>query len=213
MGRAPRIDVGDVVYHVINRANGRIQIFHTEEEYKDFEYLLSEIKEEYGVRILAYTIMPNHWHLLLYPRQDGDLSKALHWLTTSHARRHHARKDTIGGGHLYQGRYKSFLVQDDAHLLTVLKYIERNPVRAGLAEMVDGWQWGSAFRRMKGTAKQKSLLGESPVDLPRNYAQWVNTAEPSEELKTIRHSVNRGTPYAEDEWVSAKVDQGENIIQ
>src|SRR4051812_48760123 len=105
MGRGPRIDVGDVVYHVINRSNGRVPIFNTPAEYQDFEYLLNEMRETYDMRILAYTLMPNHWHLLLYPRYDGDLSTCMHWLTTSHVRRHHSRKGTIGEGHLYQGTY------------------------------------------------------------------------------------------------------------
>jgi putative transposase len=195
MGRAPRTDVGDLVYHVINRANARATIFHNDADYRDFEYLLSEIKEEYGMRILAYTIMPNHWHMLLHPRSDGDLSKTMQWLGTSHARRHHTRKETIGGGHLYQGRYKSFLVEDDWHLLTVLKYIERNPARAKLVIRPEEWRWGSAYRRVYGTAVERGLLTESPVDLPGDYVRWINDPEQSEELDAIRQSVNKGISF------------------
>lgn len=147
------------------------------------------------MRILAYVIMPNHWQLLLYPKNDKDLSKALQWLGTSHARRHHTRKGTIGGGHLYQGRYKSFLVQEDYHFLTVLKYIERNPVRAKLSTKPELWRWGSAYRRVRGGKQQKSLLAELPVHLPRNYRTWINQTEPSEELDILRHAVYRGVPY------------------
>jgi putative transposase len=195
MARAPRIDVGDVVYHVINRSNGRVRIFHNDSDYQDFEYLLSEMRETFDMRILAYIIMPNHWHLLLYPRKDGDMSKALQWLGTSHARRHHTRKETVGNGHLYQGRYKSFLVQEDFHFLTVLKYIERNAVRAKLVSKAEDWKWGSAHRRINGTAKQKVLLDGLPVDLPKGYRRWVNTAEPSEELDEVRYSVKKGASY------------------
>ncbi|MBI5645000.1 transposase [Candidatus Kaiserbacteria bacterium] len=197
MARQPRIDLGDYVYHVINRANGRMKIFHSELDYKDFEYLLNEIVETFEMRILAYVIMPNHWHMLLYPKKDGDMGKALQWLGTSHVRRHHTRQRTVGGGHVYQGRYKSFLVQEDHHLLTVLKYIERNPVRAKLARRPEDWKWGSAFRRIHGGAKQKSLLAESPVDLPRGHREWINDPEPSEELKDIRHSIEKNVPYGE----------------
>ncbi|MDP3645727.1 MAG: transposase [bacterium] len=206
MARQLRIDVGDVVYHIINRSNGRLKIFNNEADYKDFEYLLSEVRELFDMRILAYVIMPNHWHLLLYPRNDGDLAKALQWLGTSHATRHHSRKGTIGDGHLYQGRYKSFPIQEDTHLLTVLKYIERNPVRAKLCSKPDAWKWGSAFRRIHGTAKQKILLAESPVDLPRDYREWINTADLSEELKDVRHSVDKSVSYG-------KVKMMENITQ
>lgn len=195
MPRLPRIDLGEYVYHVINRSNGRARFFHDETDYSDFEYLLNEVKETFEMRILAYVLMPNHWHLLLYPRADGDLSKSMQWLCTSHAHRHHARKETSGNGHVYQGRYKSFLVENDTHLLTVLKYIERNPVRAKLVRTPEQWKWSSAFRRIHGTKKQKLLLTESPVDLPRNYREWIHYPEPSEETDEIRASVNKGTSY------------------
>ena len=200
MARAPRVDIGDLVYHVINRSNGRAKIFEEDWMYQDFEYLLNEMRELYGIRILAYVLMPNHWHLLLYPKHDGDLSAAMGWLGTAHSRRYHAQTHTIGGGHLYQGRYKAFLVQDDIHLLTVLKYIERNPVRAKLSKSPKGWRWGSAQRRINGTAKQKALLSDSPTPLPRNYPSWINTPEPTEELAALRRSVVKGVPYGGESW-------------
>lgn len=187
MAKQHRIDVGDCIYHVLNRANNRAEMFHSEDDYKDFEYLLSEIKKTYGVRILAYALMPNHWHLLLHPRNDKDLSKALHWLTVSHVRRHHSRRETVGNGHLYQGTYKSSLIQKDKHLLTVLKYIERNPARAKLCKKVQDWKWGSASKRSGGHA----LLDELPVDLPSDYWQWVNRADQAEALKNIRETINK----------------------
>jgi len=197
MARQPRIDLGDYVYHVINRANRRAQLFHSDADYADFEYLLNEVRETHDMRILAYIIMPNHWHLLLYPKKDGDLGKALHWLTTSHVRRHHTRKETIGYGHLYQGTYKSFMVQNDTHLLTVLKYIERNAVRARLSKTAESWKWGSAYRRIYGTPQTKQLLAESPTPLPRNYRSWINDPEPAELLKEVRHCVAKTVSYGE----------------
>jgi putative transposase len=207
MARPPRIDLGDYVYHVINRSNSRVRIFDNDADYRDFEYLLNEVKETYDMRILAYAIMPNHWHMLLYPRKDGDLGRALHWLATSHARRHHTRKGTIGGGHLYQGRYKSFLVQEDHHLLTVLKYIERNPARAKLVSKPEIWRWGSAYRRIHGTQREQAILAESPTPLPRDYLQWINELEPTEELDEIRRSVNKEVSYGEVACVSAIITQ------
>ena len=195
MVRGPRIDIGDHVYHVLNRGNGRAQMFYTGADYADFEYLLNEMRETYDMRILAYTIMPNHWHLLLYPRKDGDMGKALHWLTTSHVRRHHTRNKTIGHGHLYQGTYKSFMTATDRHLLTVLKYIERNPIRAKLADKPEDWKWGSAHRRITGTSQQKHLLSELPVELPKNYRSWIGEPEASEEINEVRYSVEKGTQF------------------
>ncbi|OGG67006.1 hypothetical protein A3C21_04260 [Candidatus Kaiserbacteria bacterium RIFCSPHIGHO2_02_FULL_59_21] len=207
MARALRVDVGDEVYHVINRANGRFKIFEEDWMYQDFEYLLNEMKEEYEMRILAYVLMPNHWHLLLYPRKDGDLSETMRWLGTAHTRRYHAQTETIGGGHLYQGRYKSFIVQTDTHLLTVLKYIERNPVRARFVRSAEHWKWGSAYRRIKGTKKMRLLLADSPVSLPRDYALWVNQAEPTEEVAEIRESIRKGLPYGRESWRSRMVER------
>lgn len=151
--------------------------------------------------------MPNHWHLLLHPRVDGDLSKCMRWLGTSHTRRYHAQTQTVGHGHLYQGRYKSFLVQEDFHLLTVLKYIERNPVRAKLSKAAEDWRWGSAHRRLHGAGKEKSLLAEFPTILPRDYRLWINEPEPLEELAEIRHSIAKGVPYWKGSWREHMVKQ------
>lgn len=193
MGRALRTDLGDHIYHVINRSNGRVKIFHTPQDYQEFEVLLQEVTETFGMRIFAYTLMPNHWHLLLYPKKDKDLSKSLHWLTTTHSKRHHARKRTAGYGHVYPGRYKSFVVQADRHLLSVLKYVERNLVRAKLCNKVEDWQWGSAYHRTLNDKHR--LLADLPIALPKDYKSWVATPEPAEELKTIRLSVGKGVPY------------------
>lgn len=212
MARSLRVDVGNLVYHVINRSNGRVTIFEEEWMYQDFEYLLNEMRKQFDMRILAYTLMPNHWHLLLYPRKDGELSRSLAWLGTTHTRRYHTQTETIGGGHLYQGRYKSFLVQRDTHLLTVLKYIERNPVRARLKKRAEDWRWGSAYRRINGKSKEKKLLAELPVDLPRNYRNWINEPEPSEALSVVRESIRKGIPYGMESWRSRMIER-HNLAQ
>jgi len=200
MPRALRIDVGDYVYHVINRANARIPIFHTDEDYKLFEELLEEATEQFHMRVMAYAIMPNHWHLLLYPTHDGDIGVFMHWLTTTHATRYHTMHKTVGGGHVYQGRYKSFLVDFDNYFLAVLKYIERNPARAKLVRMPEEWRWGSAYRRISGSKEAKALLATPIVPLPRQYQKWIAQAENEEDIETIRHSVNKGTAYGSDMW-------------
>src|SRR3989344_2617716 len=113
MPRSARVDIGGEIYHVINRANGRLQIFNTDEDYKLFEQLLLETKEIFDMRILAYELMPNHFHLVLYPKNDGDLGLFMHRLCNAHTRKVHAHTNTNGSGHLYQGRYKSFQLPDD----------------------------------------------------------------------------------------------------
>ena len=205
MPRLARVDVGGEVYHVINRANGRMQIFDVPEDYQLFEKLMFDAKELAHMRILAYVLMPNHWHLVLYPQKDGDLGLFMHRLTNAHTRQVHVRTGTVGSGHLYQGRYKSFLVQTDAYFLTLIKYVERNPVRAKLVRQCEDWRWGSAWRRISGTSTHKKLLAAPPVPFPHGYRNWINTPDQEDDLGDIRHSVNKGVPYGKEQWVAKMV--------
>jgi len=206
MPRLARVDLANETYHVINRANGRMTIFRDKEDYLLFEKLMLEAKELTGVRIIAYTIMPNHWHLVLLPNHDGDMGLFMHRLTNSHTRNYHVLTKTIGTGHLYQGRYKSFLVDNDSYLLALLKYVERNPVRAKLTEKCEDWQWGSSWRRVNGNAEEKKLLDPSPTPIPHGYLNWVNEPDKEEEISTIRNSVSKGVPFGKDSWVDAMVE-------
>ena len=205
MPRTERVDIADEIYHIINRANGRMQIFTKKEDYQLFEELLQDAKEMTDMRIFAYCIMSNHFHLLLSPRKDGDLSIFMHWLTTTHTRRVHVNAKNIGAGHLYQGRYKSFLVDTDKYLLTLIKYIERNPVRAKLVRASENWMWGSAWRRISGNKAQKKLLDPSPTPFPHGYLNWINMPENKDDLMEIRNAVNRGAPYGREKWVEQMV--------
>lgn len=199
--------MGDQIYHCINRANGRLKIFNTDKDYQLFEGLLREAQLLTGMRICGYIFMPNHWHLILSPRHDGDLALFMHHLCNTHTRRVHTATNTVGSGHLYQGRYKSFLVQSDKYLLALIKYVERNPVRAKLAKKCEDWRWGSAWLRTHGTAKQKQLITPPPTPLPRNYRTWINIEDNPEELTRIRTSVNKGVPYGKEIWVEMMVSK------
>jgi putative transposase len=212
MGRPLRTDIGDHVYHVLNRANARITIFENEDDYELFEEVLLQAKERTEMRILAYCIMPNHWHMVVYPKKDGDLSRFVNWLTLTHTQRNHALKKTIGHGHLYQGRYKSFLVQEDDHLLSVIRYVERNSKRANLVPRAEKWQWSSVWRREYGTEKQKKLLSKWPIDKPTDYLSFLNEPQTAAEEETIRRSIQKGIPYGKDKWVDDMVDTY-NLIQ
>jgi len=204
MARIPRAAAPDVIYHCINRANGRESIFQKEKDYLAFEKILLEGQEKFGMRILSFCIMPNHWHFVLYPKTGDDLSQFMRWITHTHTQRYHAHYHTTGYGHLYQGRFKSFPVQDDDYFLQVCRYIERNPVRAGLVEKIADWRWSSAWIRKNGLPEHKKLLSEWPVEMPDYFEDWANTLSEDEEekLEKIRHAVNRGTPFGESGWIS-----------
>ena len=201
MPRAERTDVGDYIYHVLNRANARVQIFDNEKDYKLFEDILEEASERLDMRVLAYCIMPNHWHLVLYPKHDGDLQKFMAWLSNTHTKRWHVIKKTTGQGHLYQGRYKSFLCQEDSHFLTLVRYVERNAKKANLVKRAEHWRWSSVWRREQGNARQKKLLSPWPVKEPKNYLSWLNETQSKDEEEALEKSTERGSPYGDDGWL------------
>ena len=200
MPRPVRTDVGDYCYHIINRANARLPIFFNEEDYILFEKVLEEAKEKYNMRILAYCLMPNHFHFVLYPNKNGGLGKFMQWLTLTHTQRWHQQKNTKGSGHLYQGRYKSFIIEGNNHLLSVIRYVERNPLRAKLVKKAENWKFSSLWRRIYGSDKQKKFLAEWPISEPQNYLSFVNTPQSEEEEENIRLSVVKGKPYGNDSW-------------
>ena len=131
MPRGRRNCPAGFVFHAINRSVARLTLFEKPGDYDAFERVLSEAWERTPIRILDYTVMPNHWHFVLWPQSDAEVTEFLRWLANTHTMRWHAHHGTGGTGHLYQGRFKSFPVQEDEHLYTVLRYVERNPLRAG----------------------------------------------------------------------------------
>jgi putative transposase len=202
MARRPRIAVGGVVYHVLNRASARSPIFRARRDAEVFERLLVAAHEHVAMRLLDYCLMPNHWHLVLWPVGDGDLSLFLKWLTATHTQRWHDAHDTVGTGHLYQGRFKSFPVESDRHFMAVCRYVERNPVRAGLVERAEDWRWGSLWHRQnRSGAPLSKLLHAWPVEPPQDWLAFVNNLEPANELTRIRRSVARNLPLGGDSWV------------
>lgn len=205
MPRSTRIDIGNHCYHVINRANARLPIFFEEKDYILFENILEEAQKKFSMRILAYCLMPNHFHLVLYPKDDGDMGKFMQWLTLTHTQRWHQAYNTKGSGHLYQGRYKSFLVESDSHLLSVIRYVERNALRAKLVKKAENWNFSSLIRRLSKDPKKKEVLAVWPIQEPADYLLWVNTQQPKEEEESIRVSIAKGKPFGGDAWVASMI--------
>lgn len=201
MPRTARASVGDYCYHVINRGNGRAEVFHADGDYQAFSGLLRQACERMPMRILAYCLMPNHFHLALWPHHDGDLSRWMHWLLTAHVRRYHRWYDS--SGHVWQGRFKAFPIEQDEHLLTVLRYIERNPIRARLVSRAEAWRWSSAYSWIEPT--EESLVHVGPVPRPTPWLPWVNEDPADSFLEQIRLCVNRGTPFGSIGWVERAV--------
>jgi len=185
----------------MNRGCGRCTLFHTAKDFAAFERVIDYALEHNPTRILGYCLMPNHWHFVLFPETDGELTAFLRRLTHTHTQRWHAFHHTAGTGHLYQGRFKSFPIQEEGHLLDVIRYVERNPLRANLVERAEQWRWSSLWRRERGTEKERSVLSEWPVPRPRDWVEQVNRPETEAELEALRRSAKRGSPFGDATWV------------
>jgi putative transposase len=201
MPRVARVAPPGIVYHVLNRANGRLRLFKKPQDFLAFEQVLLEAHRRTPIRILDWCIMPNHWHMVLWPEREGELSEFLRWLTLTHAQRWKHAHRAVGHGHLYQGRFKSFPVQRDEHLLSVLRYVERNPLRAGLVRRAQAWRWGSCHVREHRLPELNHLLSEWPIDRPRRWLERVNTPQTPQEEAALRESIVRNRPFGAEPWV------------
>ena len=188
------------MFHCLNRGSDRHELFFDDADYAAFERVLESALEAVPVRLLAYCLMPNHWHLLLWPRKDGELGRFMQRLTTTHVRRWHTHRHTEGRGHIYQGVYKSFPVQDDSHFLQVARYVERNALRANLVERAEAWRWSSLWRRQRGSPQERGILSEWPVARRADWLEWVNRPQSQKELTALRESLRRGRPFGEPAW-------------
>ena len=167
-------------------AIGRTTVFHKSQDYEAFLSLLSEAKKRHPVKIFGFCLMPNHFHFVLEPAHENTLSQFMQWLLISHVRRYH--KHYGSSGHIWQGRFKSFPVQRDEHLITVLRYVLQNPVRAGLSSRAREWRWSSLQR--------PQLIDPCPVDDEERLAEPMN----EDQLTTIRECLNRQRPFGKKDW-------------
>ena len=200
MPRTARVAPGGMVFHVLNRGVGRMKLFYKDADYEAFERYLEKTLETCPMRICAYCLMPNHWHLLLWPEKDGDLGAFMQKLTVTHARNWQEYRKKVGMGHVYQGRYKSFPVETDDYFYQVARYVERNAFRAKLVPQADQWRWCSLWRREHGDIEQRRLLSKWPLPLPRKWRAHVQKPQTKSELDAIRRSVNKGVPFGSDDW-------------
>ncbi|MFT5042912.1 MAG: putative transposase [Hyphomicrobiaceae bacterium] len=203
MPRSPRADEAGGLYHALNRGNLRAEIFKKQEDYVAFEKILAEALAIHQVQLFGYLLMPNHYHLVLRPLVDGEMSRFMGWVSGTHTMRYHAHYRTSGMGHVYQQRYKSFPIQDDGHFFVVCRYVERNALRANLVKRAEQWQWSSLWRWMQKPEPEPKLL--SPWPLPRlpKWVARVNEPLTENELKAVRLSANRGRPLGDEGWVES----------
>ena len=191
-------------YHLINRGNNKSVVFRRPADYWSFLALIDCAQERQPLSLLDYCLMPNHFHLVVSPYGPHDVSRWMHWLTTTHTHRHHLLYGTSGS--LWQGRFRSFPIKSDIHLLTVMRYVERNALRAGLVEKAEDWPWGSLALRVMGHSSNR--LAEPPVNLPTRWVELVNESQSPIELEALRKCVNRQRPFGDPRWVEETSQPG-----
>ena len=196
MSRTARASNGGICYHVVNRGNGKARIYDDSEDYDYFVHLIRLACKRLPMRVLAWCLMPNHFHLVLWPHQDGDLSRWMHRLMTGHVRNYHKKRGT--SGRVWQGRFNAFPIEQDRHLLIVLRYVERNPLRANLVDSAQEWPWSSASA--VGCGRSSDILSESPVPKPASWLQFVDEPHSKTELDALRVCGRRGTPFGSSDW-------------
>lgn len=199
MPRTARTLIPGHCYHVINRGNNRARVFHEHADYAQFVALMREASERIPLPLFAATLMPNHIHLVVRPDGATDISQWIHWLFTTHVRRYHIKYQTSGS--VWQGRFKAFVIEEDHHLLTVMRYVERNALRSGLVNRAEDWHWGSLRWR---THRNGLIPVDPPISLPANWIEYVNAPQTASELTALRASVNRQRPFGSPNWVEQK---------
>lgn len=190
-----------MVYHVINRGVGKQQLFFGDDDYLAFERVIVEALEKRAMRILSYCLMPNHWHFVLWPENDGDLGRFMQRLTVTHVARWQKNYNMVRFGHVYQSRFKSFPVETDDYFCQVIRYTERNALRANLVSNAEQWPWCSLWIHQFGSPEHHQMLSDWPLPRPRRWLRYVNEPEMEAELRAIRRSCKRGTPYGSPDWV------------
>lgn len=201
MPRRLRHSLDGAAFHVINRAVRCAKIFETTGDYHAFLRVVGEGLAKHQVKVIAYCIMPTHWHFVVLCDRIEHISKWMHWLAGTHAARWHAAHGTRGTGHLYQDRFEAIPIQTETSLLRVCRYVERNALRKGLVTAAEDWEWGSLYAGSRNCDTIR--LHQWPILRPTNWVQIVNSPENEAELEALRQNLRRNQPIGDPEWQRA----------
>ncbi len=188
------------MYHVLNRSVAGLPLFRKEGDFEAFERIMIEAHALHPLRILAWCAMRTHWHFVVWPQEQGQVTAYFRWLSHTHAMRWHVAHNTVGRGHLYQGRFKSFPVEKDGHFLTVCRYVERNALTANVVRRAEDWRWGSLWARRQGSEELRAILSDWPLARPRDWMRLVNEVMSETELEKLRACIARNRPYGGEFW-------------
>jgi putative transposase len=182
-----------MVFRVLNRGVGRRTLFDKAPDFLAFERVVEETLRTCPMRICAYCLLSNHWHFVVWPERDGQLQAFMEQMTNMHVKRWKEHRHETGYGHLYQGRYKCFPVETDEYFYWLVRYVERNALRANLVARAECWAW-SSLRRAEGEDRQVPILSPWPLPRPIDWLEIVNQPQTEAELEAVRRCVTRGCP-------------------
>ena len=188
-------------FHVMNRAVRKTVLFNDAAEYDAFFSVVQEGIGKFRVRPMAYCAMPNHWHFVVTCDRIEDISKWLHWQTTTHAIRWNLARDSRGSGAVYQSRFKAVPIQTETSFYRVCRYVERNALRSGLVSTAETWRWGSLYAHC-GNCYTIPLY-RWPILRPLNWFEFVNSPEDHADLAALRMTIKRNQPIGEPDWQRA----------
>lgn len=207
MARLPRLTVPGYPHHVIQRGNNRQPIFTSPADYEYFLTLLDENARKFGVAIHAYVLMGNHFHLLATPQTDSGLPQMMQAIGRRYVR--YFNDTQRRSGTLWEGRYKSTLIQAERYLLACMVYIDLNPVRAGVVAQARDYPW-SSHRHYIGLGPDKLItphplywaLGNTPFAREAAYADLVNAGVSVSQQEVLTRSTLHGWALGEASFVS-----------
>lgn len=197
MPRRARVVIPGYPHHVTQRGNRRQQVFFSEQDYQAYRRMLLELKDPAGVQVWAYCLMQNHVHLVVCPERQESLATLFGQVHRRLARRVNVTHEWTG--HLWQERFHS-VVMDEAHLMAAVRYVELNPVRAGLCERAEDWRWSSAAAYLHGSRDE--LLHMAPMrDRIRNWQAYLDQDSDERTIKSLRKGTSTGRPVGDGAFI------------
>ncbi len=189
MPRPNRFFPDGVPQHVVNRGNRRSQVFRDRLDYLEFLAALTDAGNRTVVRLVSFCLMPNHFHLVLWPNQGVEVSAYMQVVMNAHLRDLQRRHGTSGSGHVYQGRFRNSAIPTKRHFLNVCRYVEANAMCAGLVDRAEDWEWSSLVR--SGPADDINILSPWPVPRPANWPEIVNQAQSNRSIREVEERMRR----------------------
>jgi putative transposase len=203
MPRQRRIAPDGFIHHVMNRGDHKETLFHKPADFRAFLALMAEATHRVAMRILAYCIMRNHFHFVLWPYEGVDLSVYMQLLMNLHIQRYLRHYPPASPGHIYQGRYTNSIVQDDISLLRVMRYVEANALTAHLVARAEHYKWSSASPHAADPGRP--TLSPGPIEKPSTWLEYINAPQSMEEIGKIHRAARRGAPLGDAAWASRMV--------